>query len=146
MNLEIKIKVKKKDGTWTESDDFNYLNSCSEWSNINNKELRINYRKVNSNRYKIIADSIKSLLKGVNISRDSFKLHPNNFWEFFYQLFPTSNGLITFSRIGFNEEKNEAVLYFHHGRDYLDGEGSYIFMRKINGHWKILCKARLWVS
>ena len=63
----------------------------------------------------------------------------------YYEKFPHSYGYQTFSRVGFNRDFSEAVFYTEHLCG-LCGEGEYVFMRKVNGEWRITSEASTWVS
>ncbi len=61
-------------------------------------------------------------------------------WDWFYDKYPDSNGLIVFSRIGYNSDKSQAIVRFEripgsHGH----GEGSLVYLAKNNNNeWKII--------
>lgn len=65
--------------------------------------------------------------------------------EQFTKRFPDSYGYLTFSRIGFNHNLTKAVFYTEHMCG-LCGEGKYVFMRKVNGHWVVEGTAPTWIS
>jgi hypothetical protein len=65
--------------------------------------------------------------------------------EQFERRFPDNYGYLTFSRIGFNRNLTEAVFYTEHMCG-LCGEGKYVFMRKVNGHWTTVREASTWIS
>ena len=67
--------------------------------------------------------------------------------DFFFQSkFPNSSGLISFSRIGFNKERTEALLYAAEYDNVLGAEGAFYLLKKINGLWKQVLKQQLWIS
>lgn len=72
-------------------------------------------------------------------TRQETNLYPT---EQFAKRFPDSYGYLTFSRIGFNRDLTEAVFYTEH----MCGEGKYVFMRKVNGHWTTEGEAPTWIS
>jgi hypothetical protein len=65
--------------------------------------------------------------------------------EQFSRRFPDNYGYLTFSRIGFSRDLTEAVFYTEHACG-MCGEGKYVFMRKVNGHWMIEGEAPTWIS
>lgn len=67
-------------------------------------------------------------------------------WEIFYKKYPNSRGIVSVSRIGFNGEKNQALVYFEHWCLSLCGTGNYIVLKKENGNWKIAEWAEMWIS
>jgi len=70
----------------------------------------------------------------------------DRFWTKFYQKYPRSSGLISFSNVGFNAQHNQAFVYAARGCGGLCGEGSYVLLRKVNGKWEIVKDQGLWVS
>lgn len=68
-------------------------------------------------------------------------------WEKFYRKYPQTRGFATFSRVGFNADKTQALVYQAHSCGGLCGGGSYILLTRTNGGWTI--KGRVgptWVS
>ncbi len=63
----------------------------------------------------------------------------------FQQRFPRSYGYLTFTRVGFNRDLTEAVFYTEHICG-LCGEGKYVYLRKINGRWKVQAQFGTWIS
>lgn len=53
---------------------------------------------------------------------------------------------LIFSRVVFNQDKNQACYYFQEycGRDC--GYGYLVFVERINGEWKLKAKKQLWIS
>src|ERR1044071_6206003 len=58
-------------------------------------------------------------------------------WEKFYRKYPETRGYATFSRVGFNAEKTQALVYQAHSCGGLCGGGSYILLTKTSGVWTI---------
>ena len=67
-------------------------------------------------------------------------------WVEFYKRYPDSPGIITFSRVGFNQDFTEALVYMGRQSDYLAGTGSLIRLEKQDGVWKIMEQTGLWIS
>ena len=68
-------------------------------------------------------------------------------WEAFYKRYPKSQGLLTLSQVGFNAEKNQALVYVGNQRGGLDGGGSYILLtREEDDDWVIADSAGMWIS
>lgn len=67
-------------------------------------------------------------------------------WEIFYKKYPTSGGIITLSRVGFNKEKSQALMFVSHGCGSLCGEGNYILLIKKDNVWKVEQKLMMWIS
>lgn len=56
-------------------------------------------------------------------------------WEDFYKKYPNSGGYFMFSRVGFNSDKTQALVYKAHGCGGLCGEGSCLLFVKKDGVW-----------
>jgi hypothetical protein len=144
------MKVAYKKGKRLEINDldrFKYHPDSLYWLSSDRDELSRNYFSANKNHCRIYADSIICSLTPHQISRDSINwIFSDNEWTTFYRLFPKSNGIINFSRAGFNSRHNQAVLYITHTRGGLDGVGLYILLHKLKGKWRIQQKAIVWIS
>lgn len=57
-------------------------------------------------------------------------------WEAFYGRYPSSGGFFWFSAIGFNPEKDRAIVQFNHSCGGLCGSGRPHFFVKENGEWR----------
>lgn len=68
-------------------------------------------------------------------------------WDRFYKLYPHSQGILTFSRVGFNPNMNQAVLYAGNQAHFFCGKGILIFLIKNKkGEWIIKNTVLLWIS
>lgn len=67
-------------------------------------------------------------------------------WEEFYRRFPNSAGFLRLSRVGFNSEMSQALIYVKHGCGSTCGTGDYVLLVKRAGAWRIEKTAPLWVS
>jgi len=59
--------------------------------------------------------------------------------------FPHSMGLVALSGVGFNPSQSQAVFYIDHYCG-LCGGGAYVFMEKVNGHWRVRDVHGTWIS
>jgi hypothetical protein len=59
--------------------------------------------------------------------------------------FGHSYGYIVLSKVGFNRDLSEALLYTEHICG-LCGGGEYVLMRKVNGRWVVAGESSTWVS
>ena len=87
--------------------------------------------------------------KYVLISRreiESVFLNNGDGWDDFYTKYPGSQGILTLSRVGFNEARDTAVLYSGSQSNWLNGNGSMVLMKKAAGRWTVLDGATMWVS
>lgn len=67
-------------------------------------------------------------------------------WEAFHKKYPTAGAIITLSRVGFNGDKTQALMFIAHGCSWLCGEGNYVLLVKKDGNWKIEKKLMAWIS
>ncbi len=67
-------------------------------------------------------------------------------WPAYYKQFPHSNGIVTFSRVGFSADGTQAFFYWSLSCGGLCGSGDYVFMEKQSGHWETVDEIQVWVS
>lgn len=70
----------------------------------------------------------------------------NGNWQEFYRRYENAVGYIKFSRIGFNDDKNQAILETGHFYGGLGAEGSIIYLAKQKGKWMIKDRVMTWIS
>jgi hypothetical protein len=70
----------------------------------------------------------------------------NGGWEEFYRRYPNSSGTISFTRIGYNADKTQAMVSMGNMYASLGGEGHLIFLKLENHQWKILYAIPTWIS
>jgi hypothetical protein len=68
------------------------------------------------------------------------------FWPAYYKQFPGSQGLLTFSGVGFSVDGTQAFFYFNNRCEGLCGTGDYVIMEKHDGRWVIQKEINMWVS
>ena len=68
------------------------------------------------------------------------------FWPAFYKQFPGSQGLLTFSRVGFSADGTQAFFYYSNRCEGLCGTGEYVIMERHDGRWAIQQEIGMWVS
>lgn len=66
-----------------------------------------------------------------------FKDDVSGGWEAFHRKFPKSSGILTLSRVGFNADKTQAIVYKGWSCGGLCGGGGYTLLRKKKGVWLI---------
>ncbi len=110
-------------------------------------EAFTNHNEKNKKRQKLTND-FNSTVKTVIISiKDKEKLLHGNYRRVkAYTKYANAYTFIEFSRVGFNEEHNKAVLYFGTTCGPLCGGGNRVFLEKVNGKWVIIKTEGLWVS
>src|SRR5262245_20326857 len=67
-------------------------------------------------------------------------------WELFYRKYPDSGGFIQLSRVGFDAIANQALTFVSHWCGGRCASGTYYFLMKENGEWKIKKQELVWVS
>ncbi|MGB7207176.1 MAG: hypothetical protein WBD27_00815 [Pyrinomonadaceae bacterium] len=66
-------------------------------------------------------------------------------WKAFYKKYPGSQGYLQFSRVGFDDKKEFAIVEFAYTKGCLEGEGHLLILRSVDGQWKIVIDAHLWM-
>ena len=67
-------------------------------------------------------------------------------WDEYYKRFPNSNGILTFSRVGFSADSMQAFFYLSNRCGGLCGGGRYVVMEKHNGRWAVQNEIEMWIS
>ena len=86
--------------------------------------------------YSLLSQSTRNRIFGQNQSG----------WDIFYNHYPQAPGITTFSRVGFNESLDQALVYMGTQSNWLAGSGYYILLKKANGTWSIDQQVMIWVS
>ena len=64
----------------------------------------------------------------------------------FRRRFPHAHGFIAFSKVGFNPEMSEALLFFENWWGFEAGEGFLVLLRKNVNGWSVMDRVTAWVS
>ena len=67
-------------------------------------------------------------------------------WDIFYEKYPGSGGYTSLSRVGFNDELDQAVVYAGNMAGPLMGAGFYYLLEKKDGEWSIIEQVMAWIS
>ncbi len=67
-------------------------------------------------------------------------------WRGFLKKHPNSPGIVVVSRIGFNRERTEAIVYVGRACGSICGEGEYVRLMKLNGSWVVDDHTVVWLS
>jgi hypothetical protein len=67
-------------------------------------------------------------------------------WDKFYEMYPNSSGVIEISRVGFNNNYSQALVYYGEYSHNLGGHGDLVFLIKEEGKWIIKEQVPLWIS
>lgn len=69
-----------------------------------------------------------------------------NWHEVLQERYPGSNGYLIFSRVGFNNSLDQAVVYVGEVAGPLMGAGYYYLLEKQNSEWTIKEETMVWIS
>jgi hypothetical protein len=67
-------------------------------------------------------------------------------WDVFYGRYPQAPGITTFSKVGFNANRDQALVYMGTQSNWTVGTGYYLLLKKVNGTWSIDQQVMIWVS
>jgi hypothetical protein len=98
-------------------------------------------RTVTSPSKRLFTLSEKSYLQ---LFDESIKLQER--WKNFKRQFPKSQSLITFSRVGIDKEKKQALVLLSTSSSGQYGAGDLFLLSKESGHWKILQQVNIWIT
>ena len=72
-------------------------------------------------------------------------MQTQDFWGAFYKKHPGAQGLITLSRVGFNNKIDQALVYIGNAGGSLGGAGFYVLLTKKEGIWIVQSEIQVWV-
>jgi len=67
-------------------------------------------------------------------------------WPQFFKKYPNSGGYVSLSRVGFNYDRNQALIFVSHSCGPQCGSGSYVFLLKSDNIWRVSKEAMVWIS
>ena len=67
-------------------------------------------------------------------------------WSRFYEKYPGSSGMVSFSNVGFNRDLTQAVVSTGRGCGGLCGAGYFVLLTKDENVWTVKTKVGTWVS
>lgn len=68
-------------------------------------------------------------------------------WDYFYEFYPDSQGILRLSRVGFNDKYNQAIVYLENEAWWLAGRGFCVFLTKNkDGKWGAKSEILAWMS
>jgi hypothetical protein len=97
------------------------------------------------NKFNLQTKSI-SLISGEEIRYFFNSRDLNKDWNEFYEKYPKSNGIIQFTRVGFNLDKSQAIFELGHYYASLGAEGFLVYLVKENNYWRIIKFINTWIS
>jgi hypothetical protein len=75
--------------------------------------------------------------------------HPNGSmesWTEFYKVYPKSGGYNSFSRVGYDKARRNALVYFVNWCGSLCGTGTYVLLENGETGWAVKETAGMWIS
>ena len=67
--------------------------------------------------------------------------NPGSYWQAFYQRFPGSPGIVTFSAVGFSADGRSALVMVDTGCGGLCGDTHYYLLQYLDGRWTVIRRA-----
>ncbi len=112
------------------------------------EETLTNFRSRNDATYPLRPD-MNLGLPYVLLTRDElneiFDVNTSG-WDVFYSRYPNSPGLTSVSRVGFNADFTQALVYIGTQSHWLAGAGYYVLLEKTGGKWHIVQQVMTWIS
>ena len=104
------------------------------------------YAARNGQSYRL-ADDFDLGVRIVLLSNDKFNsIFEGGGWDEFYRSYPTSPGIVTFSKVGFSSDRQRALVYMGNQSDYLAGIGQMILLGLQSDGWVVLNQLMIWIS
>ena len=69
-----------------------------------------------------------------------------NGWEVFYLGYPDAPGITSLSRVGFNPDMTQALVYVGTQSHWLAGSGTLMLLEKVDGGWTVRQQVMTWIS
>jgi hypothetical protein len=111
------------------------------------RETIENFKKINHQSY-LLKRQFNLELNYILISQDEMKniFKKGYEWDDFYKKYPNSSGIIILSRVGFNSQKDQALVYISRWIHRRSAAGYIVFLVKENNVWKIKERVMIWIS
>jgi len=130
-----------------------YGDPDSGWLGYINKEMP-NVEKTSvasfqdrNNADSVLDGSFDASMNVALLTRQGFdEIFQEGGWDGFYQRYPNANGFTTLSRVGFNEDLSQALVYMGTMSGPLAGVGYYYLLEKKDGIWQITNQVMAWIS
>jgi len=110
--------------------------TLSDCKTRNDRSYSLKASMILGSRYLLFSEKDKQELFQINQSG----------WDVFYNRYPEAPGIMTLSRVGFNEQMDQALVYLGIQSDWLAGSGNFFLLNKIEGSWVIDQQVMTWVS
>lgn len=106
------------------------------------------FKSRNDSSYPLKASMIletRYLLLSEKDRQDLFRINQSG-WDVFYNRYPEAPGILTLSRVGFNERLDQALVYLGIQSHWLAGSGTFYLLNKVDGEWVIEQQVMTWES
>jgi hypothetical protein len=114
------------------------------------RETFDSFRASNEQSYSMMEHPFLKCIKSTLISRleveEYSRSKPGIWWASFYRNYRDATGFYTLSKVGFNREMNQALVYRAFACGDTCGHGSYVLLVKDGGVWRIKTQAGIWIS
>jgi len=135
--------------TYNQTICYNYdcFQNFKNYSLKNDSMLVGDYKNKNARTYKL-ANKFSIPQTVILISEEELNeiFQNKKGWDEFNEKYSNSSGIIQISRVGFNSNQTQAILYYSYQRGLVWGEGYLIFLTKYEGKWMVKEENLLWVS
>jgi hypothetical protein len=106
-------------------------------------------REENRNR-RALPECISSSRRTTRLRYDSLRASfgdKQKGWDNFKAAYPGADGFYMFSKVfSLTSDGSQALLYAAHARDWLNGGGRVLFLRKRDGVWRVEAYRYVWLS
>lgn len=109
-------------------------------------DFRLKYSKTAVLNHKLKVKGEYLLISKEELSRIFSGNDLRKEWEQFDKKYPSAHGFTSFSRVGFNAQGTEALVYTEYECGWLCANGEYLFLVKDGSKWKIMARIQMWVS
>lgn len=111
-------------------------------------ETLTDFKARNDSSYPLRASmalGVRYLLFSQKDKQELFQVNQSG-WDVFYNRYPGAPGIMTLSRVGFNKQMDQALVYLGVQSHWLAGSGNFFLLNKVNGSWVIDEQVMTWVS
>lgn len=125
---------------WTENDKKERPSIIDS----NSTQLLIDYCKRNIEKF-TFANEFNQTYKTILIKKFPIRQkYVQQDWKSFYEKYPDSGGIFSFSKIKYYTEDTTALFYYWVRQNGLNGHGALAVMAKHDGEWQVKYKTYLW--
>ena len=89
---------------------------------------------------------VKPILKGKKKIDELFEASVADGWKIFYQQYPKSAGIFSFSKAYFSSDRTLAVFYCSHQKGGLNGHGDLVIIENVDNQLRVKYLISLWQS